>query len=217
MNAPPQPGRTWNPCRQRRETIQAINHRAPSLVAARARRRAAAETLFRQPKCEGTVEDHRLIALDVRELIRLRVFEQPVGRISNLDLTFPWLRVMRLNSSSLELQLATGRIVVVPLVRASCGAIGERLRLECLCVVGASARSTISTEESRVGAAMASGMRHSALAATAEKYWPSGKSAASLATTVSSGRLSSHQSHAACGGGPTRVIVRRWTVSNARN
>jgi hypothetical protein len=87
--------------------------------------------LSRHPKCEGTVEDHRLIALDVRELIRLRVFEQPVGRVSNLDLTFPWLRVMRLNSSSLDLQLVTGRIVVVPLVRASCGAIGERLRLEC--------------------------------------------------------------------------------------
>jgi hypothetical protein len=72
-----------------------------------------------------------MIALDVRELIRLRVFEQPVGRISNLDLTFPWLRVMRLNSSSLELQLVTGRTVVVPLVAARCGIIGKRLRLEC--------------------------------------------------------------------------------------
>ena len=30
-------------------------------------------------KSEGTVEDHRNIALDVRELIRKRVFEQPVG------------------------------------------------------------------------------------------------------------------------------------------
>ena len=35
--------------------------------------------LSRHPKCEGTVEDHRNIALDVRELIRKRVFEQPVG------------------------------------------------------------------------------------------------------------------------------------------
>ena len=26
--------------------------------------------LFRHPKCEGTIEDHRMIALDVRELIR---------------------------------------------------------------------------------------------------------------------------------------------------
>jgi hypothetical protein len=33
--------------------------------------------LFRHPKCEGTIEDHRLIALDVRELIRLLVFERP--------------------------------------------------------------------------------------------------------------------------------------------
>ena len=38
--------------------------------------------LSRHPKCEGTVEDHRNIALDVRELIRKRVFEQPVGSIS---------------------------------------------------------------------------------------------------------------------------------------
>jgi hypothetical protein len=30
--------------------------------------------LFRQPKCQGTIEDHRAIALDVRELIRKHVF-----------------------------------------------------------------------------------------------------------------------------------------------
>src|ERR1700722_16664958 len=35
----------------------------------------------RHPKCEGTIEDHRTIALDVRELIRKRVFEQPAGSI----------------------------------------------------------------------------------------------------------------------------------------
>jgi hypothetical protein len=34
-------------------------------------------------KCEGTIEDHRAIALDVRELIRKRVFEQHDR--SNLD------------------------------------------------------------------------------------------------------------------------------------
>ena len=28
----------------------------------------------RRPKCEGTIEDHRPIALDVRELIRKHVF-----------------------------------------------------------------------------------------------------------------------------------------------
>jgi hypothetical protein len=87
--------------------------------------------LFRHPKCEGTIEEHRMIALDVRELIRHRVFEQPVGSVFPLNLAFPWLRVMRLNSSSLELQLVTGRIVVVPLVWASCGVMDERLRLEC--------------------------------------------------------------------------------------
>ena len=87
--------------------------------------------LFRQPKCEGTIEEHRGIALDVRELIRFRVFDNSVGSEFRLNLRFPWLRVMRLNSSSLDLQLATGRIVVVPLVWASCGVMGERFRLEC--------------------------------------------------------------------------------------
>jgi hypothetical protein len=83
------------------------------------------------PKCEGTVEDHRPIALDVRELIRKGVLERPVGSVFHLNLAYPWLRVMRLAYSSLDLQLVTGRQVVVPLVRANCGAMGERMRLEC--------------------------------------------------------------------------------------
>jgi hypothetical protein len=82
-------------------------------------------------KCEGTVEDHRNIALDVRELIRKHVFEQPVGSVFHLNLAFPWLRVMRLKSSSLELQLLSGRVVSVPVVWARCGVMGERMRLEC--------------------------------------------------------------------------------------
>ena len=77
--------------------------------------------LCRQPKCEGTIEEHRGIALDARELIRQRVFDNRVGSVFHLNLRFPWLRVMRLNSSSLDLQLVTDRIVVVPLVWASCG------------------------------------------------------------------------------------------------
>jgi hypothetical protein len=87
--------------------------------------------LSRHPKCEGTVEDHRWIALDVRELIHHRVFERRVGSEFNLNLAYPWLRVMRLNSSSLDLQLVSGRAVSVPLVRASCGVMGQRMRLEC--------------------------------------------------------------------------------------
>ena len=87
--------------------------------------------LFRRPKCSGTVEDHRAIALDVRELIRKCVFEQPVGSIFRLNLRFPWLRLMRLNSSTLDLELIAGRTVTVPLVRASCGVMGEQTRLEC--------------------------------------------------------------------------------------
>ena len=38
---------------------------------------------------------------------------------------------MRLNSSSLDLQLVTGRTVIVPLVSASCGVMGQRMRLAC--------------------------------------------------------------------------------------
>ena len=82
-------------------------------------------------KCDGTVEDHRNIALDVRELIRKRVFEQPVGSVFHLQLRFLWLRQMRLNSSTFDLELVTGRTVTVPLVCASCGVMGERMRLEC--------------------------------------------------------------------------------------
>jgi hypothetical protein len=60
---------------------------------------------FRRPKCEGTIEDHRPVALDVRELIRKRVFEQPVGSIFRPSIAFPWLRRMRPISSSLDLEL----------------------------------------------------------------------------------------------------------------
>ena len=87
--------------------------------------------LSRHPKCEGTVEDHRPIALDVRELIRKHVFEQPVGSVFQLNIAFPWLRLMRLNSASLDLELVTGRTINVPLVSASCGVMGQRMRLEC--------------------------------------------------------------------------------------
>ena len=54
-----------------------------------------------------------------------------MGSEFNLNLAYPWLRVMRLNSSSLDLELVTGRTVNVPLVSASCGVMGERMRLEC--------------------------------------------------------------------------------------
>jgi hypothetical protein len=87
--------------------------------------------LSRHQKCGGTVEDHRPVALDVRELIRKGVFERPVGSAFHLNLAYPWLRVMRLNSSSLDLHLVTGRNVVIPLVAANCGAMRERMRLEC--------------------------------------------------------------------------------------
>jgi hypothetical protein len=86
---------------------------------------------FRRAKCQGTIEDHRQIALDVRELIRHRVFDRRVGSVFPLQLRFPWLRMMRLKSSSLGLELVTGRTIDVPLVWASCGVMGERMRLQC--------------------------------------------------------------------------------------
>jgi hypothetical protein len=48
-----------------------------------------------------------------------------------LNIAFPWLRVMRLNANSLDLKLVTGRTIMVPLVSASCGVMGKRMRLEC--------------------------------------------------------------------------------------
>ena len=53
------------------------------------------------------------------------------GSVFRLNLAYPWLRVMRLNSCSLDLELVTGRPVSVPLVWTSCGVVGERMRLEC--------------------------------------------------------------------------------------
>ncbi len=87
--------------------------------------------LIAKSKCEGTVEDHRNIAFDVRELIRKGVFEQPVGTVFRSNIAFPWLRLMRLNSSSLDLELVSGRVVIVPLVWAACGIMGRRMRLAC--------------------------------------------------------------------------------------
>ncbi len=95
------------------------------------RRPTAERAAGRQSKCEGTIEDHRIIALDVRGLIRKQVFEQPVGTVFRPNLAFPWLRVMRLNSTTLDLELISGRVVVVPLVWASCGIMGRRMRLAC--------------------------------------------------------------------------------------
>ena len=67
----------------------------------------------RNPRCFGTVEDHRRVALDVRELIRKRVFEYPTGSTFYLDVRYPWLRTMRVDGASIDLRLATGRTVTV--------------------------------------------------------------------------------------------------------
>jgi hypothetical protein len=39
--------------------------------------------------------------------------------------------MMRLNSCALDLELVTGRTVIVPLIWANCGVMGERMRLKC--------------------------------------------------------------------------------------
>jgi hypothetical protein len=46
-------------------------------------------SLNAQSKCQGTIEDHREIALDVRELIRQHVFDNPVGSIFRLNMRIP--------------------------------------------------------------------------------------------------------------------------------
>jgi hypothetical protein len=169
--------------------------------------------LSRHPKCEGAVEEHRNIALDVRELIRKRVFDHPVGSEFSLNLAYPWLRVMRLNSSSLDLQHVTARIVTVPLVRADCGAMGER---SARCTVVASACFTISSQGSVVASVMASDMLHSAPVASAERRWPSGRFAASLEITGSFGPPTTRRSRAACGGGQMRATARRWSAKSTK-
>ena len=170
----------------------------------------------RPPKCEGTLEDHRPIALDVRELIRKAVFERPEGSVFHLNLTFPWLRVMRLNANSLDLKLVTGRTVIVPLVPASCGVMGEPMRWSARCAAGASACSITSTGGRRAAGATASGIRHSAPAVMVALPWPSGRSAASLVTTGSFGPPSTRRSLVACGGGHMRGVARRWSALSAK-
>ena len=83
------------------------------------------------PAPHRTVEDYRGTALDVRELYRRHVFDQPVGSAwRNCALTWPWLRSFRLDSASLELELRNGRRVAVPLVWAQCGTF-NRYWLAC--------------------------------------------------------------------------------------
>src|SRR5215813_2523696 len=85
----------------------------------------------RRPRCRGTVEDHQRVALDVRELIRQRVFERPVGSVLHLTLRYPLLRTMRLDRWSLVLRLTIGHIVTVPWTLARWGALGRRPLFLC--------------------------------------------------------------------------------------
>ena len=59
----------------------------------------------------------------------------------------------------------------------------------------------------RVGVVIGSGTRRSVPAAMGEKSRPNEKTAQLGPTTVNSGRLSSHQSRAACGGGDLRASL----------
>ena len=70
--------------------------------------------------------------------------------------------------------------------------------------------STISNQGSRVGAAIAFGMPRNGRVALAARRWLSENYAASAATMGNCGQRSTRQSRAACGGGLTRGIVRRW-------
>ena len=48
------------------------------------------------------------------------------------------------NASSLDLKLVAGRTVIVPLVSASCGVMGQRMRLECPTVCSSRLRALLS-------------------------------------------------------------------------
>ena len=101
-------------------------------MAARARRRGVIKRpAYREIEMRRHSRRPPQHRLDVRELIYKRVFEQPVGSVFRLNLRFPWLRLLRLNSSTLDLELVTGRTVTVALVWAKCGVMGERTRLKC--------------------------------------------------------------------------------------
>lgn len=83
------------------------------------------------PTPHRTVEEYRGTALDVRELYRRHVFDQPVGtEWRKCALTWPWLRAFRLDAASLELELRNGRRVTVPLIWTECG-IFNRYWLIC--------------------------------------------------------------------------------------
>ena len=173
--------------------------------------------LSRHPKCEGTVEDHRNIALDVRELIRKRVFEQPVGSVFHLNIAFSWLRAMRLNSSSLDLQLVSGRAVIVPLVSASCGVMGERMRLECpLC---ARRVCTLYYLEPRLACRRCNGLWYAAQRTSSygRKALAKRKIRRKLGDYGQLWAAQYPQNRAACGDGPMRGVARRWPASSARN
>ena len=168
------------------------------------------------PNARAPSKTTAMIALDVRELIRRHVFDQPAGSAFRLNLAYPWLRVMRLNSSSLDLQLVTGRTVIVPLVWASCGVVGERMRLECpLCGRRVCAlyylepRARLSALQWPLVCGTAHQQHRAKVSDEAKnppearRLWPESRAPGS------------RRSRAACGGGPTRGIVLRWPGSNA--
>src|SRR5215472_8552465 len=69
------------------------------------------------PPSHRTVEQYRSAALDVRELYRHQVFDQPVGTVwRDCALRWPWLRSFRLASASLELGLSNGRRLTAPVM-----------------------------------------------------------------------------------------------------
>ena len=117
--------------RDAKQTISPATWRAQGVVAERVLAGEQAEPGVSPSEMRRHHRRPAPFALDVRELIRKHVFEQPVGSIFRPSIAYPWLRIMRLNSSSLDLELVTGRTVNVPLVWARCGVMGERMRLAC--------------------------------------------------------------------------------------
>ncbi len=87
---------------------------------------------IQRPRCRGTVEHHRRVALDVRELTRQGVFDRPAGLVFRPTMAYPWLRTIRLDAFSLVLQLATGHTVTVSWIWVRRGFFDTRIFL-CPC------------------------------------------------------------------------------------
>src|SRR6516225_10878073 len=88
----------------------------------------------RRPRCSGTVEDHRLLAFDVRDraLRNSGMLDLPPGYVLRNAIAWPWIKQIRtVRDNAVEFTLGNGRIERVGLASVACGFAGPQLRFEC--------------------------------------------------------------------------------------